>query len=86
MVLLGFLILGLGCSLGAPMLYTASMQLPGTTPAAGLATFATFSFIGFMAGPPIVGFVAEAYGLEFGLLVVAFLLVIGSGLGRWARV
>lgn len=86
MVLLGFLILGLGCSLGAPMLYTASMHLPGTTPAAGLATFATFSFIGFMAGPPIVGFVAEAYGLEFGLLLVAILLVVGAGLGRWARV
>lgn len=86
LVLGGFLILGFGCSLGAPMLYAASMQLPNTVPAAGLATFATFSFIGFMAGPPIVGFVAEAYGLQFGLLLVAVLLLMGAGLSRWARV
>ncbi|WP_373330658.1 MFS transporter [Salmonirosea aquatica] len=85
-VMVGFLVLGLGCSLGAPMLYTASMQLPGTSPAAGLATFATLSFIGFMAGPPIVGFIAEGYGLPYGLLFVAVLLM-GSGLlSRWARI
>jgi MFS family permease len=84
-VMIGFLVLGLGCSLGAPMLYTASMQLPGTSPAAGLATFATLSFIGFMAGPPLVGFIAEGYGLPYGLLFVALLLG-GSGLlSRWAR-
>ncbi len=86
MVLLGFLILGLGSALGAPMLYTASMQLPGTTPAAGLATFATLSFIGFMAGPPIVGFIAQGYGLPYGLLFVAILLLGSAVLSRWARI
>lgn len=85
-VMIGFLVLGLGCSLGAPMLYSASMQLPGTSPAAGLATFATLSFIGFMAGPPIVGLIAESHGLQYGFLFVAVLLV-GSGvLSRWARI
>ena len=85
-VMIGFLVLGLGCSLGAPMLYTASMQLPGTSPAAGLATFATLSFIGFMAGPPIVGFIAEGYGLQYGLLFVAVLLFASGILSRWARI
>lgn len=86
LALAGFLILGLGSSLGAPMLYTASMQLPGTTPAAGLATFATLSFIGFMAGPPIVGFIAQDYGLPYGLLFVASLLVGSAVLSRWAKI
>ncbi len=80
--LIGFGLLGAGCSLGAPVLYAASMRVPGIPPAAGLATFATFSFIGFLAGPPIIGFVAEAFGLYYGLGFVAIMLFISAGLAR----
>ena len=80
--LIGFGLLGAGCSLGAPVLYAASMRVPGIPPAAGLATFATFSFIGFLAGPPIIGFVAEAFGLYYGLGFVAVMLLISAGLAR----
>lgn len=80
--LIGFALLGAGCSLGAPILYAASMRVPGIPPAAGLATFATFSFIGFLAGPPIIGFVAEAFGLYYGLAFVGIILLISSGLAR----
>ncbi|QHV94122.1 MFS transporter [Spirosoma endbachense] len=80
--LIGFAILGAGCSLGAPILYAASMRVPGIPPAAGLATFATFSFIGFLAGPPVIGFVAEAFGLYYGLGFVAVVLLISAGLAR----
>jgi MFS family permease len=85
LVLAGFLLMGLGCSLGAPMLYSASMRLPGTSPAAGLATFATLSFLGFMIGPPIIGFIAQARGLQYGLLFVAGVLAAGAFLSRWAK-
>lgn len=85
-VLLGFLVLGFGCSLGAPILYAASMRLPDTTPAAGLATFATLSFIGFMAGPPIVGFIAEGFGLPSGFFFVLILLAISGVASRWAKI
>jgi hypothetical protein len=80
--LIGFALLGAGCSLGAPILYGASMRVPGIPPAAGLATFATFSFIGFLAGPPVIGFVAEAFGLYYGLGFVAFMLLISAW---WSR-
>jgi MFS family permease len=80
--LIGFALLGVGCSLGAPILYAASMRVPGIPPAAGLATFATFSFIGFLAGPPVIGFVAEAFGLYYGLGFVALVLLISAGLAR----
>lgn len=80
--LIGFGLLGAGCSLGAPVLYAASMRVPGIPPAAGLATFATFSFIGFLAGPPIIGFVAEAFGLYYGLGFVAIILLISAGLAK----
>ncbi len=80
--LIGFALLGAGCSLGAPVLYAASLRVPGIPPAAGLATFATFSFIGFLAGPPIIGFVAEGFGLYWGLGFVAVMLLISVGLAR----
>lgn len=80
--LIGFALLGAGCSLGAPILYGASLRVPGIPPAAGLATFATFSFIGFLAGPPIIGFVSESFGLYYGLGLVAVALLISAGLAR----
>ncbi|UFH54144.1 MFS transporter [Spirosoma sp. KNUC1025] len=80
--LIGFALLGVGCSLGAPILYSASMRVAGIPPAAGLATFATFSFIGFLAGPPIIGFVAESFGLYYGLGLVAIMLLLSAGLSR----
>lgn len=80
--LIGFALLGAGCSLGAPILYSASMRVPGIPPAAGLATFATFSFIGFLAGPPVIGFVSQAFGLYYGLGFVALILLISAGLSR----
>lgn len=80
--LAGFAVLGAGCSLGAPVLYSAALRVPGIPPAAGLATFATFSFIGFLAGPPVVGFIAEAFGLYVGLAFVAIMLLISAGLAR----
>lgn len=79
---LGFLLLGLGCSLGAPILFRLSMHIPGVSPAAGLATFATFSFLGFLVGPPSIGWIAKAYGLPVGLLLVAGLLGAGALLAR----
>ena len=80
--LLGFALLGVGSSLGAPILYAAALRVPGIPPAAGLATFATFSFIGFLAGPPIIGFIAEGFGLYYGLGFVAVMLLISTGLSR----
>lgn len=83
--ILGFLILGVGCSLGAPILYAVSMRQPGISPAAGLATYATFSFLGFMAGPPLIGFVAESFGLKLGFAIVGLLILFGAMSTRWAK-
>ena len=84
-VLVGFVLLGLGCSLGAPILYAASMRVEGVAPAAGLASFATFSFVGFLAGPPLIGFVAEQFGLAHGLVMVGVLLAVSSVVSRFVK-
>ncbi|MCB0528759.1 MAG: hypothetical protein KDC65_09815, partial [Saprospiraceae bacterium] len=69
----GFLLLGAGVALGAPILFNAAARVPGLAPGAGLATYATFSFIGFLAGPPLIGFIGESYGLRAGFAIVALL-------------
>ncbi|MBV6440633.1 MAG: MFS transporter [Haliscomenobacteraceae bacterium CHB4] len=71
MGILGFLILGAGVALGAPILFNAAARVPGLAPGAGLATYATFSFIGFLAGPPVIGFIGEKFGLHVGFAMVA---------------
>ncbi|QJD77076.1 MFS transporter [Spirosoma rhododendri] len=80
--LIGFALLGVGCSLGAPILYAAALRIPGIPPAAGLATFASFSFVGFLAGPPLIGFIAEAAGLPYGLSFVALMMLVSSLISR----
>ena len=83
--LLGFALLGAGSSLGAPILYSAALRVPGISPAGGLATFATFSFVGFLAGPPLIGFIADAFGLPWGLLFVALVLLGSSIVSRFVK-
>jgi len=74
--ILGFLLLGAGVALGAPILFNAAARVPGLAPGAGLATYATFSFIGFLAGPPVIGFIGEEFGLGVGFALVAVLAVL----------
>lgn len=72
----GFLLLGAGVALGAPILFNAAARVPGLAPGAGLATYATFSFIGFLAGPPVIGFIGEKFGLRVGFAMVAALALL----------
>ncbi|MCC6463102.1 MAG: MFS transporter [Saprospiraceae bacterium] len=74
--ILGFLLLGAGVALGAPILFNAAARVPGLAPGAGLATYATFSFVGFLAGPPVIGFVGETYGFGVAFGAVAILVVL----------
>ena len=76
MGILGFLLLGAGVALGAPILFNAAARVPGLAPGAGLATYATFSFVGFLAGPPAIGFIGESYGFSVAFGAVALLAVL----------
>lgn len=71
--IVGFGMLGMGVALAAPILFNAAARVPGFASGAGLASYATFSFIGFLAGPPAIGFLGERFSLSYGFLVVAAL-------------
>jgi predicted MFS family arabinose efflux permease len=68
--LLGFALVGLGLSNVVPVLFSAASQTPGVSPAHGIAAVSGVGYLGMMAGPPLIGLVAEHSSLTWGLVVV----------------
>ncbi len=76
--IVGFTVVGLGFSCIVPIIFSAAANVPGVSAGGGIAAIASMGYIGFMVGPPAIGFLAEAYGLQVGLGFVAIMaLMIG---------
>jgi hypothetical protein len=82
--LLGFALVGLGLATVVPVLFSAATRVPGVTPAHGIAAVSSMGYFGMMAGPPVIGFIAQARSLTLGLLVVVVFAAAISGLSRRA--
>ena len=65
--LAGFACVGLGLANVVPVLFSAAARVPGVSPAHGIAAVASLGYLGLMAGPPLVGVIAEASSLTWGL-------------------
>jgi len=68
--IVGFGAVGAGFSVSFPLMLAKAGSLPGTTPGTAIATVSVFGYAGFLAGPPLIGFVSQATNLRGGLLVV----------------
>ncbi len=77
MVVLGAAAAGFGVSIVFPLAVTAAAAREGS-PAVNVAALSLLSFSGFMVGPPVIGFVAEVFGLRLGLATL--LLAAGMSL------
>jgi len=75
-VLIGFAAVGLGLANIIPISFSAAGNRPGISTGAGIAGVATIGYAGFLAGPPIIGLIAEVTSLRIAFLVVV--LLIGS--------
>jgi predicted MFS family arabinose efflux permease len=82
--LAGFALVGLGFANIVPVLFSAAGQQPGTAPAHGIAAVSSVGYFGLMAGPPLIGFVAEARSLTSGLVVVIFFAAVVAASARRA--
>lgn len=82
--LLGFACVGLGLSNIVPVIFAAAGRTPGVATGTGIAAVATLGYFGFLAGPPMIGFVAHATSLTGGLGMVVILLVLITLLARYA--
>ncbi len=78
--IVGYAGVGIGLANVVPMLYLASARVPGVAPARGLAHVSALGYLGFVAGPPVVGGIAEVASLSWGMaVVVAAGLVLAAG-------
>jgi hypothetical protein len=73
----GFAALGLGLAGVVPTLFRSGANQPGVSTGPALAAVSSLGYLGFLAGPPLIGGVAQLTSLSIacGLLVVAGLLV-----------
>ena len=67
---LGFGLIGVGASNIVPVLFSAAARTRGVKASVGVAAVATLGYSGFLATPPILGVVADSYGLGVSLGLV----------------
>ncbi|MNH50343.1 Inner membrane protein YbjJ [compost metagenome] len=78
LALIGFGIVGVGVSVLVPILISMAGNLPGGDRNVAIARASTCGSIGLMAGPAVIGFVAEGYNLLLAMMLPVLLLAILS--------
>ena len=69
----GCLLVGFGTSCVVPMVYTMAGKSSTMSPGLALAAVSTISFVGFLLGPPVIGFIAQLAGLRWSFALLALL-------------
>lgn len=79
LVLPGLAATGLGFANIVPQVFSSAGHRPGVNAGAALATVSTLGYLGFLLGPPAIGWTAEWLGLPqaLGLVVLTSLLAAG---------
>lgn len=69
----GFLLVGIGTSSVVPMVYSLAGKSKKMLPGAALAAVSSIGFLGFLIGPPIIGFISELSNLRASFALIAVL-------------
>jgi predicted MFS family arabinose efflux permease len=83
--LAGFVLVGLGAANIVPVMFGAAGRLPGTSPSMAIATVTALGYAGLLAGPALIGFLAQASSLAVALAAVAGLLLLTAASARLVR-
>jgi MFS family permease len=71
---IGFLIVGFGVSTIIPLLYsTVGKAELRVSKGIAIATVSSIGFLGFLMGPPLIGYIAQLAGLQYSFMTIAFL-------------
>jgi fucose permease len=71
--LVGFACVGFGFSAVFPIVCSVAGANAGNRPEQGIAAVSTTGYLGFLVGPPLIGFLARAYSLRLALGLVAMM-------------
>ena len=80
--LFGFACVGIGASVGFPLGVSAAASLDDGYESANIAVMSSIGISGFLLGPPMIGFLAEAFTLRIGLAALIPGLVIAAVFAR----
>ncbi len=75
--IIAFMMVGLGVSSVVPTVYSAAGRHSKVPAGIALATVASVSFLGFLMGPPLIGYISEIAGLRYSFAVIG---VFGIGI------
>jgi MFS family permease len=67
---IAFMLVGLGVSSMVPSVYSAAGRHSKIPPGIALATVSSVSFLGFLMGPPLIGYISEALNLRYSFAVI----------------
>ena len=67
---IGFLIVGFGVSSIVPMVYSSVGRVSKIPPGMALATVSSISFLGFLMGPPLIGYISQMFSLRYSFAVI----------------
>ena len=80
--IIGFMLVGAGISSVVPMVYSAAGRSKTMLPGPAIAAVSTISFVGFLVGPPVIGFLAGAFTLKISFIFLAvmalFVVILSS--------
>ena len=78
--LVAFCCLGAGCALVIPTTYSSVGQTASANPGRAVALVSGIGWVGFVAGPPLIGQIASTTSLRFALIVIPVLTALITGL------
>ena len=70
MATIGFMLVGLGVACVIPTVYSISGQNEKVPPGIALAMVSSVSYLGFLMGPPLIGYIAELANLQYSYAIV----------------
>jgi fucose permease len=82
--LVGLFLVGLGVANGVPLMFSAAGRQPDTPPGPGIAAVSSMGSLGFLAGPPVIGVLADAISLPWALATLIGGAVVVFALARRA--
>ena len=82
----GFALVGMGFSVIIPLVFGSGGRVKGINAGAGIATVTGIGYIGFIVGPPTIGFASQLVTLRYALGVVVACCVVSAVLSRSMKV
>ena len=80
--IVGFALTGLGVATIIPNVFGAAGRVEGIPSGIGMAAVTTLGYLGFLGGPPLIGGLAQAFGLRLGLCFVLLCLLLAAAFAR----